>query len=81
MRLTPMKRRDYEKWIRKHGWTLEKSGIDWTLVDSANTRICTSLQKKSHSANLLCQNKPFFRYVVGLHASKAVCFSLNLHPT
>jgi hypothetical protein len=41
MRLTPMKRRDYEKWIRKHGWTLEKSGIDWTLVDSANTRICT----------------------------------------
>jgi hypothetical protein len=31
--LKPMKRRDYEKWIRQYGWKLEKTGTDWKLLD------------------------------------------------
>jgi hypothetical protein len=29
----PMKRRDYERWIRQYGWSLQKAGMDWKLVD------------------------------------------------
>jgi hypothetical protein len=37
----PMKRRDYEKWIRQFGWSLTKSSWDWTLRNADNARLCT----------------------------------------
>lgn len=35
-----MKRRDYEKWIRQHGWFLEKGGMDWKLKDAEGVFVC-----------------------------------------
>ena len=29
----PWKKRDYLEWIRKHGWKLEKAGMDWKLLN------------------------------------------------
>jgi hypothetical protein len=34
MAFKPMKRRDYERWIRQYGWYLRKTGTDWTLFDA-----------------------------------------------
>jgi hypothetical protein len=31
----PMKLRDYERWIARHGWTLKKGSIDWSLLDQS----------------------------------------------
>lgn len=41
MRLTQMKRRDYEKWIRQYGWYLSKGSIDWILRNEKGERLCT----------------------------------------
>jgi hypothetical protein len=30
-----MKKRDYLRWIRQHGWNLVKAGADWKLVNEA----------------------------------------------
>lgn len=29
----PMKRKDYERWIKTYGWRIEKTGNDWKVVD------------------------------------------------
>jgi hypothetical protein len=33
MPFKPMKRREFERWIREYGWSLVKAGMDWKLVD------------------------------------------------
>lgn len=37
----PMKRRDYERWIREYGWYLTKGGWDWQLNSENHANLCT----------------------------------------
>lgn len=41
MLFKPMKRRDYERWIHQFGWSLQKSGFDWSLIDEQGYKVCT----------------------------------------
>lgn len=40
-KLTPLKRRDYERWLKQYGWYLTKASIDCTLHDEQHYRVCT----------------------------------------
>jgi hypothetical protein len=41
MACKPIKRRDYDRWIRRFGWSLVKGGIDWNLLDAEGNWVCT----------------------------------------
>ncbi len=41
MPFKPMKRRDYERWIKLFNWSLEKGSIDSNLYDQEGQWVCT----------------------------------------
>ncbi|MBK8190932.1 MAG: hypothetical protein IPK79_10840 [Vampirovibrionales bacterium] len=43
MPFKPMKLRDYLRWIGQYGWSLKKSGVDWSLINAEGRRVILNI--------------------------------------
>jgi hypothetical protein len=44
MPFKPIKRRNYEKELKKYGWSIRKSSIDWDLIDENGNKTGISIK-------------------------------------